>query len=56
MPEIVKIVIDPEATYTKAEYARAYGLHRMAVDQQIRDKKIKTLKIKGSMLILAERG
>lgn len=50
------ITIDPTLLFTKSEYARAFGLNRVALDQQIREKKIKTLPVRGGLLVVAERG
>lgn len=50
------ISIDPSLLYTKSEYARAFGINRVLLDQKIKDKQIKTLLVKGGVLVMAERG
>lgn len=49
------ISIDPNLLYTKSEYSRSFGINRTTLDQKIRDKEIKTLPIKGGVIVVAER-
>ena len=55
MAENDTITIEPALLYTKSKYARDYGLNRVKLDEMIRERKVKTLAIKGSTLVVAER-
>lgn len=46
------IRINPERLYTKSEYHRKTGMSRMTIDKKITDKELKTLKVKGAILII----
>ncbi len=47
-----KISINPEKTYTKMMYSKVYSISRPTIDKYIKEGKIKTLNIKGAVLIL----
>lgn len=49
-----KIQINPNKVYTKMEYSKNFDISRPTIDKFIELKKIKTLKIKGALLIIAE--
>jgi len=49
-----EIIINPEQTYTKGEYAKAYNISRPTIDKKIKNKEIDTVKIKGGLIILAK--
>ena len=46
--------IDRTKLFTQAEYAREKGLHRSRINQMITEKKLKTVKIKGAVLVYDE--
>jgi len=48
-----KIVIEPEKVYTKSEYSKAYNVSRPTINKQIQTKELKSVKIKGAVLIIA---
>ena len=48
-----KISINPERTYTKSMYSKVYSISRPTIDKYIKEGRIKTLNIKGAILILA---
>lgn len=48
-----KISINPDRIYTKSMYSKVFSISRPTVDKYIKEGKIKTLKIKGAVLILA---
>jgi len=48
-----QITIDTEKTYTKSEYARVYNISRPKIDEMIKFKELRTIKVKGTTLILA---
>lgn len=50
------ISIDPSLLYTKTEYARAFGINRVKLDQDIKEKKVKTLAVRGGVIVVAQRG
>lgn len=50
-----EIIINPDSTYTKSEYSKAYDISRPTIDKKIESKEIKAVKIKGAILILAEK-
>lgn len=50
------ITVDPKLLYTKSEYAKAFGINRVKLDQDIKDRKVKTLAVKGGVIVVAERG
>lgn len=47
-----KISINPEKTYTKSEYHKVFGISRPTIDKMIKDKRLKSVKIKGGVIIL----
>lgn len=48
-----EILINPDHIYTKSEYAKTYNISRVTVDRRILDKTLKSLKVKGTTLIIA---
>jgi len=49
-----QVFIDTSKTYTKSEYARAYNVSRPKIDDMIKTKELKSIKVKGVTLILAQ--
>lgn len=49
-----EVTINPESTYTKTEYAKAYNISRPTIDSKIKSKEIKSIQIKGATLILGK--
>jgi predicted DNA-binding transcriptional regulator AlpA len=49
-----RININPDKVFTKNEYSKVYDISRPTIDKYIKEKKIKSLKIKGGTLILAD--
>lgn len=49
-----KVTIDIGKTYTKSEYSRVYNLSRPTIDDMIKSKQLKVIKVKGTTLILAK--
>ena len=47
-----KIKLDPNKTYTKSEYSKIFSISRPTIDRMIKDGELKTLKVKGTVLIL----
>lgn len=47
-----KIRINPERTYTKMMYSKQFDISRPTIDKYIKEGKIKTLNIKGAVLII----
>lgn len=45
--------IIPAKTYTKTEYAKAYGMSRPTVDSKIKSKLLKSIEVNGAVLIIA---
>lgn len=50
----MKISIDPEKLYTQSEYGRLIGESPQVIKYWVSNKKVKTLKIKGGVLIIKE--
>lgn len=50
------IAINPKFTYTKTEYARAYGLNMKQLAQKIANREVQTLPVQGTVLIIAKQG
>lgn len=50
------ISIDPKLTYTKSAYARAFGVNRTTLDKDIAERKIKTIEVRGTILVIAKQG
>jgi len=51
-----QITIDPDKTYTKQEYSRAYSISRPTIDKQIQTKELDAITVKGATLIIAKKG
>jgi hypothetical protein len=49
---MAKIRIDPEKTYTKSAFHKKTGMSRSTIDRKIEGKEIKTVEIKGTILII----
>lgn len=49
-----EVIIDPKKLYTKSEYAKAYQISRPTIDKMIDDKSLKTIKVNGTILIVAD--
>ena len=47
------ITIEPDKVYTKTEYAKAYNISRPTLNKKIQTKEVKSLKVKGAILIIA---
>lgn len=47
------VLIIPNQTYTKTEYAKAYNVSRPTIDKKIESKEIKSIEIKGATIIIA---
>ena len=47
------ITIEPDKVFTKTEYSRAYNISRPTLNKKIITKEVKSLKIKGAVLIIA---
>lgn len=48
-----KVSINPDKLFTKSEYSKVFGISRPTVDKMIKEKQLKTLKVKGTTLIIA---
>ena len=48
------IRINPDKLYTKSKYSEEFSIGRVTLDKRIKDKKVKTLKVKGTTLVIAE--
>lgn len=48
-----EVRINPDKTYTKSEYSKRFGISRPTVDRMIKDKEIKVIRVKGTVLIVA---
>ena len=48
------INIHPDKLYTKLEYHKKTGISRATIDRMIEDKRLKVLKVKGSILIIVD--
>ena len=49
------VTVDSALLYTKSAYARAFGINRVKLDEMIREREVKTLPIKGGVIVVAER-
>lgn len=49
-----ELTIDPKRLYTKTEYAKAYQISRPTIDKQIEDRILQTMKVNGTILIVAK--
>lgn len=47
------ITINPDKVYTKSEYAKAYNISRPTLNKKILSREIKSIKIKGCILVIA---
>jgi hypothetical protein len=47
------ITIEPEKVYTKTEYSKAYNISRPTLNKKIQTKEVKSLRVKGAVLIIA---
>ncbi len=45
------ISINPDKLYTKSEYSRKFGINRVTIDRRIKEGSLKTLKVRGVVLI-----
>ncbi len=52
LDEVNKLSINPERTYTKTAYHKKYGVSRPTIDKMIKDKTLKSIKIKGAIIIV----
>jgi predicted DNA-binding transcriptional regulator AlpA len=52
LDEVNKLSINPERTYTKTAYHKKYGISRPTIDKMIEEKKLKSIKIKGAIIIV----
>lgn len=48
-----EITIKPEKLYTKTEYSKAFGISFPTLNKKIETKEIKSLKIKGGIIVIA---
>ena len=48
------ISVNPERLFTKLEYSKQYNISRPTIDKKIKEKLLKTLKVKGTVLIMAQ--
>ena len=46
--------INPNKLYTKTEYSKVFDISRPTIDKRIKLKEIKSLKIKGAVLIISD--
>lgn len=49
-----EIKINPEKLFTKKAYSDAFKISRPTIDKQIKDKSLSTIKVKGTILIIAK--
>jgi hypothetical protein len=49
-----KVTIDLNKIYTKSEYSKVYSVSRPTVDKRIKTKELRSLKINGAVLIVAQ--
>jgi hypothetical protein len=49
-----EITINPEKTYTKTEYAKAFQISRPTIDKQIENKDLKIIEVNGVTLIVGK--
>lgn len=47
-----EITINPEKLYTKSQYFKEFGTNRVKIDELIRQKELKTIKVNGTTLII----
>jgi predicted DNA-binding transcriptional regulator AlpA len=47
-----KVGINPERTYTKTAYHKKFGVSRPTIDKMIKEKKLKSIKIQGAIIIV----
>tara|TARA_R110000765_G_scaffold334538_2_gene424925 strand:- start:126 stop:284 length:159 start_codon:yes stop_codon:yes gene_type:complete len=49
-----KVSINPDKLYTKSEYSKVYNISRPTIDKRIKSNDLKSLKVKGAVLIIAK--
>ena len=52
LDEVSKLSINPERTYTKTAYHKKFGVSRPTIDKMIKEKKLKSIKIQGAIIIV----
>jgi hypothetical protein len=49
-----KIPINPDKLYTKSMYSKEFNVDRVTIDRRIKAEKLRTLKVKGTILIIVD--
>jgi len=50
------VTFDPKLAYTKAAYCRAYPQDPKTLDKKIASKDVRSIKINGGVIVLADKG
>ena len=48
-----EITVNPDKLYTKTQYFKDFGVNRVKIDELIKTNELKSIKVKGTTLIIA---